>query len=335
MKKHLFSQIPSGKRILITGGAGFIGTAIAEKIADANEIVLFDQRFDGMPVSFSGLPRHKNVRCVTGDILDTAAVKELTSSVDVIIHLAALVGVRNVLRRSRETIKVNFTGTSNLLAATEGRSLERFVYFSTSEVFGVNSFRVDEMISPSIGSVTEARWSYAIAKLAGEHLLHAYHRELELPSVIIRPFNVFGPNRLGDHAMLRFIVAGLTNAPMEIHGDGSQIRSWCYIDDFVDGVLRTIVRPEAIGQDFNLGNAANTLTIYDLAKRVRDMLEATSPIKFVKVDFSDIDIRVPRTMKAEDLLDFRPVYELEEAVPLTASWYRTNLEFVQKVLAAS
>lgn len=335
MKKHLFSELPKGHRILITGGAGFIGTAIAEKIADHNEVVLFDQRFEGMPLSFSDVSRHKNVRTITGDILDVKAVNELTKSVDVIIHLAALVGVRNVLRRSRETINVNFTGTSNLLAATEGHKLHRFVYFSTSEVFGVNSFRVDEMMSPSIGSVTEARWSYAISKLAGEHLLHAYHREGGLPSVIIRPFNVFGPKRTGDHAMLRFIIAALTDAKMEIHGDGSQIRSWCYIDDFVDGVLRTVVRPGAIGHDFNLGNSLNTLTIYDLAKKVRDMLGSKSKIEFVKVDFSDIDIRVPRTGKAEDLLGFKPVYELEESVPLTAEFYKKNLKFLQQVIAAA
>jgi UDP-glucose 4-epimerase len=315
-----------GQRILLTGGAGFIATALAERLAADNELVLLDVNFDGTPLSFTPLRSLPNVECVQGDILDEALLRRLVAGVDSIVHMAAIVGVRNVLHHSRATLDVNYRGTANLLAATVGHlDLRRFVYFSTSEVFGANSFRVHERVYSSIGSYTDARWSYSIAKLAGEHLAHAYHRDLGLPSVIIRPFNVFGPRRIGENAMKAFIEKALRNEPITIHGDGSQIRSWCYIDDFADGVIRALAEPAAIGEDFNLGNPTNTLTIYDLAKLVVRLLNSRSPIEFVHIDFSDIDIRVPNSDKARRLLGFEPTVEMEEAVMRTAEWYAAQL----------
>lgn len=334
MSKTELYEMPRGQRILLTGGAGFIATALAERLADDNEVTLFDQRFEDSPHSLSGLARHGNVKKVTGDILDAGAVRDVVREADMVVHLAAVVGVRNVIARSRDTINVNFSGTANVLAGTEGHpGLKRMVYFSTSEVFGANSFRVHEDVYSSVGPVTEARWSYSISKLAGEHLLHCYHRDFGLPTVIIRPFNVFGPKRLGDHAILRFIVNALEGKPLEVHGDGSQIRSWCYIDDFCDCVLRTLVRDEAIGEDFNIGNPRNTLTIHGLAKEIVRTLDSPSEIRFAEVGFSDIDIRVPRTEKALRLLDFVPRFELDEALPLTIDWYRENLDVVKPSLA--
>ena len=174
--------------------------------------------------------------------------------------------------------------------------------------------------------MTEARWSYSIAKLAGEHLVSAYHKELGMPTVIVRPFNVFGPLRIGEHAMLRFILCALEGAELEVHGDGSQIRSWCYIDDFCAGVLRTLDRGQAVGEDFNIGSARNTLTIYALAQKIIEMTGSRSGITFTHHGFSDIDVRVPRLDKAHTLLGYEPQYELDRALPLTIDWYRTHLK---------
>jgi nucleoside-diphosphate-sugar epimerase len=323
-----------GQRILLTGGAGFIATALAERLEADNELVLFDVRFTDTPLSYTALPQRKNVQCVQGDIRDDALVRRLVASADSVVHMAAIVGVRNVLQHSRETLDVNYRGTANLLAGTVGhRGLNRFVYFSTSEVFGANSFRVHEGVYSSIGSYTDARWSYSIAKLAGEHLLHAYHRDLGVPSVIIRPFNVFGPRRTGENALKMFIERALLNEPITIHGDGSQIRSWCYIDDFADGVIRTLSEPAAVGEDFNLGNPTNTLTIYELAKLVVRLLNSRSRIDFVDIDFSDIDIRVPNSDKARRLLGFQPRMEMEEAVVRTAEWYAAQMGVGARVRA--
>lgn len=320
----------TGKRVLITGGAGFIGSALAQRLVERNQVVLFDRSFDRQSAPLSSAWGHENLETITADILDPAAVAAAVDGADVVVHLAAIVGVKNVLARGRETIEVNFVGTSNLLRAVEKRrDLHRFVYFSTSEVFGMNSFRAGEDTPASIGSVDEARWTYSIAKLAGEHLVHTYHRELDLPTVIVRPFNVFGPLRLGDHALLRFILAALRGDDLEVHGDGTQIRSWCYIDDFVDALLRVIVLPQASGEAFNIGNPRNTLTIYELAKRVIDLLGSTSRVRFAAIDFSDIDVRVPRLRKAEELLGFRPRVEIDEAIRRTARWYREHVENVE------
>ena len=319
-----------GKRVLITGGAGFIGSALAERLVERNQVVLFDRTFEAQSAPLSSAWGHSNLETIAGDILDPTAVEVAVDGVDVVIHLAAIVGVKSVLSRGRETIEVNFIGTSNVLkAVAERRDLHRFVYFSTSEVFGMNSFRADEDTPTSIGSVSEARWTYSIAKLAGEHLVHTYHRETDLPTVIVRPFNVFGPLRLGDHAVLRFILSAFRGEDLEVHGDGTQIRSWCFIDDFVDALLRVIVLPQAAGEAFNIGNPRNTLTIYELAKRVINLLGSSSCVRFEAIDFSDIDVRVPRLRKAEALLGFRPRIELDEAIRRTAHWYQQHLESVE------
>ncbi|HXG05473.1 MAG TPA: NAD-dependent epimerase/dehydratase family protein [Candidatus Binatia bacterium] len=317
------------RQILITGGAGFIGTALAERLVAHNQVVLFDCRFDGMPFVFSPLPHHPHVQPVQGDVRDYERLAPHVEKAQVIIHLAALVGVRNVLRHSRETIEVITLGTSNVLRAAEHNGgLERLMYLSTSEVFGASSFRAHETSHPTLGPVSEARWTYSIAKLVGEHLAQSYNGDAGLPTVIIRPFNIFGPRRLGDHAMLRFIVNALRGRDLEVHGDGSQIRSWCYIDDFCDGVLAALARAEAIGQDFNLGSAQNTVTIYDLARRVIRISGSSSRIRFVEASFTDIDLRVPLLDKARRLLGYNPTFDLDDAIGLTLAWYRDHLDVV-------
>ena len=317
----------SNQRVLITGGGGFIGVSLAERLCNDNQVILFDRSFEDMPYAYSACKDHANVEPVEGDVLDFAGLAEHVRAADIVIHLAAIVGVNRVRQNARETINVNFIGTSNALRAAEKNNhLKRFVYFSTSEIFGTNSFRAEEGTSASIGPVTEARWSYSIAKLAGEHLVSAYHKELGMPTVIVRPFNVFGPLRTGEHAMLRFILGALDGIDIEVHGDGSQIRSWCYIDDFCNGVLRTLSRGQAVGEDFNIGSARNTLTIYALAQDVIALTGSRSRIVFTHHGFSDIDVRVPRMDKAQTLLGYEPQYELDRALPLTIDWYRTHLK---------
>ena len=326
----------SGHRVLITGGAGFIGSALTEAIIDRNQVTILDRSFEDNSIALSSAWGHPNLSLSDTSILDEAALKEAVDGHDTIVHLAAVVGVKNVLARGRETIEVNFTGTRSLLKAVEGRDdIHRFVYFSTSEVMGMNAFRAGEESVASIGPVSEARWTYSIAKLAGEHLVYCYHREAGLPTVTIRPFNVFGPLRLGDHAMLRFILAAKRGETLEVHGDGAQIRSWCFIDDFVDALVRTLGMDSAVGETFNIGNSRNTLTILDLAERVIKQLDSTSQIEFVDIDFSDIDVRVPRLRKAAQLLDFKPSVGLEEAIRKTAAWYQEHLHLVDPAIESA
>jgi len=319
------------KTILITGGAGFIGSTLAERLVQDNEIVLFDRFFHNQPVTFTSLYKNPRVRKVEGDILDGKALGDLAHEANVVVHAAAMVGVGRVCSYPRETLETNFVGTLQILKALEkSPRLERFLYFSTSEVFGVNSFRVNEDTPTAIGPAAEARWSYAIAKLAGEHLVKAYHRQAGIPVVTVRPFNVFGPRRLGSHAVLSFILNALQGNPIEVHGDGSQIRSWCYIDDFCNALIEMIARPGAVGEDFNVGNPKNTITIYELARMVLEVTGRTVPIMLTDSPFPDIEIRVPSLEKARQILDYKPVYDLRQGLKLTADWYRENLEFFEK-----
>jgi nucleoside-diphosphate-sugar epimerase len=322
------------KCILITGGAGFIGSTLAERLAKENQVVLLDRFFRDQPYSFTSLCNNPNVEIVESDILEGAAVSDLARQANIVIHAAAIVGVGRVCSYPRETLETNFIGTSRILKALDKSSrLERFVYFSTSEVFGVNSFRVHEDTPTSVGPAAEARWSYAIAKLAGEHLVKAYHRQAGMPVVTVRPFNVFGPRRLGSHAILGFALNSLMGNPIEVHGDGSQIRSWCYIDDFCDGLIEMIVRSGAVGEDFNIGNPQNTLTILQLAQEVIRVTGKSVPIDLVESPCPDIEIRVPSLDKARRILGYQPSYDLRRGLQLTTEWYRENLHYFEGKLS--
>lgn len=318
------------KNVLITGGAGFIGSSLAERLAKDNQVVLLDRFFREQPVAFTSLHTTRNVRMIEADILEGGEVINLAREADIVIHAAAIVGVGRVCSYPRETLETNFVGTSRILKALDKSScLERFVYFSTSEVFGVNSFRVHEDTPTAVGPAAEARWSYAIAKLAGEHLVKAYHRQGGMPVATVRPFNVFGPRRLGAHAILGFVLNALVGSPLKVHGDGSQIRSWCYIDDFCDAIIEMIARPGAIGEDFNIGNPQNTLTILQLAQEIIRVTGASVPIELIESPFPDIEIRVPSLDKARQILDYKPKYDLKQGLELTADWYRKHLDFFE------
>ena len=259
-----------GKKILITGGAGFIGTTLARRLVDANEMTAVDNLHRDA-LSGTDLADHPNFELREGDVLDAEAMIELARGATHIVHCAGIAGVDTVLASPVRTMRVNMIGTYNVLEAAVATkdTLERFVEFSTSEVFGTHAINSREGNVTTIGSVGEARWTYAVSKLAGEHMAHAYYDELHVPTVTVRPFNVYGPGQIGGGAIRAFIEAALAGQDLTIHGDGSQIRAWCYVDDMVEAVLLSLARPEAVGQSFNIGNARSTVTIYDLAQRIK------------------------------------------------------------------
>src|SRR5437762_7423466 len=245
----------TGKKVLITGGAGFIGTTLARQLIDANEIVALDNLHRDA-LTGTELAEHPNFSFHQADVLDADIVHELARGATHIVHCAGIAGVDTVLESPVRTMRVNMIGTYNVLEAADATAdtLERFVDFSTSEVFGTHAFHVSEGQVSTIGSVGEARWTYAVSKLAGEHMAHAYHDELGLPTVTVHPFNVFGPGQIGGGAIRAFIETALAGRDLIVRGDGSQIRAWTYVDDMVAGVLACLERPEAVGQAFNLGN---------------------------------------------------------------------------------
>jgi UDP-glucose 4-epimerase len=175
------------------------------------------------------------------------------------------------------------------------------------------------------GSAGEARWVYAVSKLAGEHLAHAYFKEHGLPVVTIRPFNVYGPGQTGEGAIQIFIRRALQNEAISIYGDGTQIRAWCYVDDMIEGLMYALESPNALGESFNIGNARAVTTIFGLAETICRVLDSKSQIIFRPPLSADIELRIPETNKAEKLLGFKAKVDLEEGIRQTAAWYRENV----------
>jgi len=234
--------------------------------------------------------------------------------------------VDTVLESPVRTMRVNVIGTYNVLEAglATKDTLERLVDFSTSEVFGSQAFRVAETSLSVTGSVGEARWTYAVSKLAGEHMAHAYHAELGLPTTSVRPFNVYGPGQIGGGAIRAFIEAALAGRDLTIHGDGSQIRAWTYVTDMVEGVLACLEHPDAPGQAFNIGNPRSAVTIYDLAQRIKRLTDAPGEIVFQPLHYADVELRIPNVQKARTVLGWEPTVELDEGLEKTIAWYRAK-----------
>ncbi len=315
----------SGKRIVITGGAGFIGSTLADRLAGDNQIVLFDNLARNT-IQHTGLQNNANISLVQGDILDPQAVAKAVEGADIVVHAAAIAGIDTVIKSPVRTMEVNMIGTANVLRAAQLAGVrDRVIEFSTSEVFGSMAYRVSEENQAVAGSAGEARWVYAVSKLAGEHLAHAYFREHNLPTVTLRPFNIYGPGQTGEGAIQIFIRKALKNEPITIYGDGTQIRAWCFVDDMVDALMLALDRPEAVGESFNVGNARAVTTIFGLAEAVCRVLGSSSEIVFKPPLSADIELRIPETKKAENLLGYKAKVDLEEGIRRTADWYRVNV----------
>jgi len=309
--------------VLVTGGAGFIGTALCRRLVQGgNRIRVFDN-LRRNALGESELRDHPAIEVVVGDVRDAGALDEVTRGADYVVHLASIAGVDTVLKNPVTTMEVSLEGTLNALRAARGAGgVKRFVDFSTSEVFGTYAFRVQEADVTSLGAVGEARWTYAVSKLATEHLAHNYWKQHGLPTASIRPFNIYGPGQVGEGAIHAFVTRALRNAPIHIHNEGDQIRAWCYIDDIVEGVLRVLTRDDAVGETFNIGNPRSSITIYQLARLVVRLAESDSEIAFVPWDFPDVELRIPDVRKAERLLGFRAGVDLEDGLLRTIAWYR-------------
>lgn len=312
-----------GSKIFMTGGAGFIGTRIARELADDNEIILFDNLHNNA-YKTSGLGDTPSVRLVQGDVRDIEAIrKAMEPDVDYVIHAAAIAGVDTVISNPMRVLEVNIKGTFNVAEAALGlKGLKKFVDFSTSEVFGQHAYNVDEFeINPTV-TIGEARWTYAMSKLIGEFVVHAHHLQNHMPTVTVRPFNIYGPNQVGVGAIHQFVKRAIAGEDLTIHDDGSQIRAWCYVDDFIHGVLLAMKSERSAGRSYNIGNARSTVTVYNLARMVIDLAGSKSKLAFKAMNYSDVALRIPNIKSARDDLGFEPQIELEEGLKRTIEWYR-------------
>lgn len=311
-------------QIFITGGAGFIANAVIGRLINDNQITVYDN-FHRDTLSKGPYINHPNLKIIRGDVLDFDHVCQSMKGANIVIHAAAIAGIDTVIKSPTKTMRVNMLGTANVLeAALRNEVKGRFIDFSTSEVFGSHAFKSTETAETVSGSAGEARWTYAVSKLAGEHLTHAYGKEFGLPTVSVRPFNVYGPGQTGEGALQIFIKRALKNEDISIYGDGNQIRAWCFVDDFTDGLIACLQNPAAIGESFNIGNSRAVITTLGLAQTVCRVLNSQSKIVFKPPLSADVELRIPSVEKAFNVLGVKAKIDLEEGIGITADWIRKN-----------
>ncbi len=268
---------------------------------------------------------HPNLKVVEGDVLNFEHLCDAMGEATIVVHCAAVAGIDTVIKSPVTTMRVNMVGSANVLeAASRLPRCDRVVCFSTSEVFGQQAFRSSETDNTVMGKVGEARWTYAVSKLAEEHLAISYFHEKWLPATVVRPFNVYGPGQVGEGAIRTMVMRALKGEPIEVHGDGTQIRAWCYVDDMVEGVLLAMAHPRAVGESFNIGNQKAVVTIYGLANTIVRVLDSRSPIIFTRKDYADVELRIPSVHKAKELLGFEARVDLEEGVRRTAEYFQSQ-----------
>ncbi len=312
------------KKILIIGGAGFIGTAITSQLYKKNKVVVADVcDFAKSSLNLAGLDTVDSIQKLCVDALDKEAVLSLGDDFDYIIHATAILGIHKVVEHSVATIDTNYTSCKYALElARKQKNLKKFLSFSTSEVYGRNIAGAEEDNDLSVGPAYEARWCYAASKIVCEHLIAGYTREYGVPSVIIRPFNVFGENRVGSNAMSTFLFKAMLNESITIDGDGSQVRAWCHIGDFVQGVISAL-ECDTNGESYNIGNPDNVISILDLANMVKEIVGSESEIIVSNVYVPDVKNRTLSVDKAKEQLGYAPKIDLKEGIQRMYEWAKT------------
>jgi nucleoside-diphosphate-sugar epimerase len=310
-------------RIVITGGAGFIGSHLAERLAGQADVVLFDN-LRRNSLQYTDLASRPEIQFVEGDIRDRSLVAGLIEGSDAVFHLAAIAGVSSYYAEPETTLRVNIEGTTAVVDAVAAARVSRLVYLSTSEVHGPLARDVDEESPCAIGPSSDRRWVYATSKLAGEHLVLRGGETHGFAATVLRPFNVYGPRQTGEGAIRNFCLAAVTGAPLEVYGDGSAVRAWCYVDDFVSAAISTLTSTAASGQIFNIGNPEAVADTNELAELIVSLVPGTE-IRRRDIDRAEVGYRSPVIEKARKLLSFEPAVGLEDGLKSTIEWTRSQL----------
>jgi nucleoside-diphosphate-sugar epimerase len=306
--------------IVITGGAGFCGTHLAEHFMKKFRVRLFDNFFRDSLKFAPHLSSSTDIELITGNILDREAVRAAIADAVAVIHCAAIAGVSNYYQRSVDTLRVNILGTFNLLDAMVALGVPRLIQFSTSEIYGPHAAAVTETTPLVSGPVSERRWVYAVSKLASEHAALRYGETYPIHTSIVRPFNIYGPRQTGEGAISNFARCLADGVPLEIHGDGSDVRAWCHVTDLVAAVDLLFNCQAAYGKAFNIGNPEASLTTLELA-RIMISLHGQGEVKMVPQVHSPIPLRTPDISRARSELGFTPKVTIEEGLRDTLRWF--------------
>ena len=323
---------PLPARVLVTGGAGFIGSHLTDRLLrEGANVTVLDDLSTGRQQNLAMWRNDARLTVVQGSVLDAAIVEDLVAACGLVFHLAAAVGVHYIVEDPVNAVLTNVRGTENVLASAHRHSV-RVLLASTSEIYGRSEavpFREDS--DRLLGPTWVHRWSYSTAKAIDEHLAFAYH-DKGLPVSIVRYFNAYGP-RIDEKGygsvIARFATQALRDEPITVHGDGRQSRCFTYVSDTVEGTLLAATRESALGNVFNIGSS-HELTIHEIAERIRVGLGSRSPVVLVPYEtyypkgFQDTRRRVPDLTRAAQILGFRATVSLEEGLERTLQWCRTN-----------
>ena len=307
-------------KALLTGGAGFVGSHLADELLSrGHEVTVIDDLSTGSVDNITHLKGRRGFDYVIDTVMNESLMAELIDGADVVFHLAAAVGVKLIVEAPVRTIETNVHGTEIVLkhGAKKGKLT---MIFSTSEVYGKSvAVPFSEDADLVMGPTPKHRWAYACSKAIDEFLALAYYKEKKLPTVIARLFNTVGPRQTGRYGMVipNFVRQALAGDPIEVHGDGTQTRSFTYVGDVVNGLIALALEPRAVGQVFNIGNPEE-ISILDLAKRIKAATGSASPIKLIPYDqayeagFEDMPRRVPDISKIQKLVGYQPTLGLDD-----------------------
>jgi UDP-glucose 4-epimerase len=307
-------------KYLITGGAGFIGSHLAESlISRGDQVVVFDNLSTGSRSNLVGIS--EKIKFEQGNILNKAPIDKLVAESDYVVHLAAALGVFNIINKPLESLKTNLQGSEIVLEACD-KYRKPVLIASTSEIYGKNDkVPLNEEDDRIIGHPLKSRWSYSEAKAVDESLAYFYYLENKLPIRIVRFFNTVGPRQIGHYGMVvpRFVVAALNNEPLSVYGSGDQIRCFCHVDDAVRALLLVMDSDKAVGKVFNVGNNQQ-ITIMELAKKVIELTGSSSTIEKIAYEkaypegFEDMQRRVPDISKIKQVIGWTPEINLDQII---------------------
>jgi UDP-glucose 4-epimerase len=320
-------------KALITGGAGFVGSHLAEALLErGDEVYVLDNLSTGSIENIEHLKPHARFHYAIDTVMHEPVTAELIDRVDVVFHLAAAVGVRLIVESPVHTIETNVHGTEMVLKLANKKK-KKVVIASTSEVYGKSDdvpFREDSDLV--MGPTSKGRWSYACSKAIDEFLALAYHKEKRLPVVVVRLFNTVGPRQTGRYGMVvpNFVKQAVLGRPLVVHGDGGQSRCFTYVSDVVDALVRLAEHAEAVGRVFNIGNDREEITILELARRVAQRTGSTSEIVLMPYEqayeegFEDMRRRVPDLTRLRALLGYEPQVQLDEIIDRVAAYFTST-----------
>ncbi|MEO3857324.1 NAD-dependent epimerase/dehydratase family protein [Acrocarpospora sp. B8E8] len=309
-----------GMNYLVTGGSGFIGSHLTDALLERGDsVTVLDNLSTGRAENLRHSAVHPALRVVNGSILDELVVDELVHQCDVVVHLAAAVGVHLIVDQPLRSLTTNIRGSEIVIGAAH-RYRKKILVASTSEIYGKNSGGpLAEDADRILGSTSVSRWSYSTAKAVDEILANAYHRERGLPTVVTRLFNTVGPRQSPSYGMVvpRLVRQALSGRPLTVYGDGTQSRCFVHVLDVVDALLRLLDEPLAVGQTFNIGSS-DEITILELAKTVIELTRSTSGVEMIpyheayQKGFEDMIRRVPDNSRLRALTGWRPQRNLDD-----------------------